>query len=325
MAGHASVALENARLYESQRREAESAKALLEFSRDLAEAASIVDVAERATDGHGAHPREPERVGLAPERDATDRWSGSRASRSLRPTAGSRRESRVEHLEPWLGRREPYTVDPEDYAAISSAPEGTEGRFAIAPFVVEGRWGVVAAAIALRSSDRGSRPRAPRQHRAPDASRAADGRELREPRAHLPLDRGGARERSRGEGRVHVEPRALDHGPRAPGRRRARARAAGAQAPRARRPLPRHRQDRHPVGDPGEGRPAHRGGARDRGDPPGARRAHPRAHRAARRGAAHRALRPRALRRHRVSRPPHRASRSRSSRASSSPATPSTR
>ena len=41
MAGHASVALENARLYEAQRREAESAKALLAFSRDLAEAAGI--------------------------------------------------------------------------------------------------------------------------------------------------------------------------------------------------------------------------------------------------------------------------------------------
>ena len=31
-------------------------------------------------------------------------------------------------------------------------PEGTEGRFAIAPFVVDGRWGVVAAAIAAKST-----------------------------------------------------------------------------------------------------------------------------------------------------------------------------
>ena len=36
LSGHAAVALENARLYEMQRREAESAKALLEFSRELA-------------------------------------------------------------------------------------------------------------------------------------------------------------------------------------------------------------------------------------------------------------------------------------------------
>ena len=58
----------------------------------------------------------------------------------------------VEHLEPWLTRREPYTVDPADYAAIAPVPEGTEGRFAIAPFVVDGRWGVVAAAIAAKSA-----------------------------------------------------------------------------------------------------------------------------------------------------------------------------
>jgi HD-GYP domain-containing protein (c-di-GMP phosphodiesterase class II) len=58
----------------------------------------------------------------------------------------------VEHLTPWLERREPYTVAPEDYAAIARVPEGTEGRFAIAPFTVEGRWGVVAAAISNKTS-----------------------------------------------------------------------------------------------------------------------------------------------------------------------------
>ena len=49
-------------------------------------------------------------------------------------------------------RREPFTIDPADYAAIAPVPEGTEGRFAIAPFVVDGRWGVVAAAIAAKSA-----------------------------------------------------------------------------------------------------------------------------------------------------------------------------
>jgi HD-GYP domain-containing protein (c-di-GMP phosphodiesterase class II) len=41
LSGHAAVALENARLYEAQRREAESAKALLEFSRELASAEGL--------------------------------------------------------------------------------------------------------------------------------------------------------------------------------------------------------------------------------------------------------------------------------------------
>jgi HD-GYP domain-containing protein (c-di-GMP phosphodiesterase class II) len=53
----------------------------------------------------------------------------------------------AEHLGPWLSRTEPYFIDASDYSAIASPPEGTDGRFAIAPFVVDGRWGVIAAAI----------------------------------------------------------------------------------------------------------------------------------------------------------------------------------
>ncbi len=152
LAGHASVALENARLYEAQRREAETAKALLALSRDLAEANGIADVAERVATGaadilatmstsvwlQDALDGSLERLAAFPE---AERAQG--AARTRIP---------VEHLEPWLARREPYTVDPADYAAIASVPEGTEGRFAIAPFVVDGRWGVVAAAIAAKSS-----------------------------------------------------------------------------------------------------------------------------------------------------------------------------
>ena len=41
LAGHAAVAVENARLYDAARREAESATALLEFGRELAAAASL--------------------------------------------------------------------------------------------------------------------------------------------------------------------------------------------------------------------------------------------------------------------------------------------
>ncbi len=148
LAGHASVALENARLYEAQRREAESAKALLAFSRDLAEAADISDVADRVTRGAASILESPstsvwlqgtdgalERLAIHPERPPDD--------------PGVPRIP-LEHVEPWLGRTEPYTVDPENYAAISSVPRGTEGRFAIAPFLVDGRWGIVAAAISVR-------------------------------------------------------------------------------------------------------------------------------------------------------------------------------
>jgi diguanylate cyclase (GGDEF)-like protein len=147
MAGHASVALENARLYEAQRHEAEIAKALLEFSRDLAEASGTIEVAERVTIGA---------AGIL-ESSSTSVWLQSTADGALERLAGLPADDRViripvEHLGPWLERSEPYTVQAEDYAAIARVPEGTDGRFAIAPFTVDGRWGVVAAAIRARAA-----------------------------------------------------------------------------------------------------------------------------------------------------------------------------
>ena len=147
MAGHASVALENARLYEAQRREAESAKALLEFSRDLAEATGIVDVAERVASGAASILESPSTsVWLQSADDGAlgclAAFTGAEVGRSLFERIPA------EHLEPWLSRTEPYTVEPADYAAIAQVPEGTEGTFAIAPFTVDGRWGIVASAIA---------------------------------------------------------------------------------------------------------------------------------------------------------------------------------
>ena len=146
MAGHASVALENARLYEAQRREAESAKALLALSRDLAEASGSVAVAERIASGAASILASP----------YTSVWLQHAGDAALERLAGHPAEAHeermllripAEHLGPWLGRREPYVVDGPDYAAIAAAPAGTGGRFAIAPFTVEGRWGVVAATV----------------------------------------------------------------------------------------------------------------------------------------------------------------------------------
>jgi diguanylate cyclase (GGDEF)-like protein len=147
LAGHASVALENARLYETQRREAEGAKALLAFSRDLAEAKGTIEVAERVAIGAASILGSP----------STSVWLQSPVDGALERLAGLPEDDRIvripaEHLEPWLERREPYTVAAEDYAAVARVPEGTEGRFAIAPFTVDGRWGVVAAAIPTKGT-----------------------------------------------------------------------------------------------------------------------------------------------------------------------------
>ena len=147
LAGHASVALENARLYEAQRREAESAKALLAFGREVAEAKGIAAVAERVVAGSA-------RILSSPSASI---WLQDPATGSLACLAGvpgdplpERRDIVVvpaEHLAPWLSRTEPYFIEAADYAAIASPPSGTDGRFAIAPFDVGGRWGVIAAAI----------------------------------------------------------------------------------------------------------------------------------------------------------------------------------
>ena len=146
LAGHASVALENARLYEAQRREAESAKALLAFGREVAEAKGIAEVAERVVDGSA-------RILSSPSASIwlQDSTSGDLARLAGFPDdpPGLRRPSAIpaEHLGPWLGRTEPYFIDAADYATIAPPPEGTDGRFAVAPFVVDGRWGVIATAI----------------------------------------------------------------------------------------------------------------------------------------------------------------------------------
>jgi diguanylate cyclase (GGDEF)-like protein len=150
LAGHASVALENARLYEAQRREAESATALLTFARDVAAAEGIAEVAERVVHGSA-------RILSSPSASLwlQDAASGDLVRLAAYPATSETVVKEVvvpaEHLGPWIGRREPYFIGASDYAAIASPPEETDGRFAIAPFSVDGSWGVIAAAIPPKS------------------------------------------------------------------------------------------------------------------------------------------------------------------------------
>jgi diguanylate cyclase (GGDEF)-like protein len=143
LAGHASVALENARLYEAQRREAETANTMLEFARGLAGTEHIPEIAARAVKGSA-------RILSSP---FTSLWLQDPETRDLVPHASSVEHTRElarlpgEIIEPWTTRHEPFFLSAEDYAPIARPPPGTEGRFAIAPFVVEERWGVIAAAI----------------------------------------------------------------------------------------------------------------------------------------------------------------------------------
>ena len=100
-----------------------------------------------------------------------------------------------------------------------------------------------------RLARRAGRPaaRAPRRDRRPGAAGGLERALVPGPRAVVPLDDRGARERARGERRVHLLPRAVDLRRGAPGGRGARPHTRRAEAPRAGCALPRHREDRRPC------------------------------------------------------------------------------
>jgi diguanylate cyclase (GGDEF)-like protein len=148
LAGHASVALENARLYESQRREAESAKALLEFARDLAEAEGIADVADRVARGSArilASPHASLWVEEPGTGDLVRLAAGSATGEENRDDVPTRLPAAF--VEQWAERAEPYVVEPADYASVALPARDLDGRFAIAPFRFDGRSAAIVAAI----------------------------------------------------------------------------------------------------------------------------------------------------------------------------------
>ena len=147
LAGHASVALENARLYEAQRREAESATALLEFARDVATAEGIAEVARRVVAGSARILSSPSASLWLQDPTSGDLVRLAAHEQVVRQDTREHVSVPAEHLGPWLDRTEPYFIEAADYAAIATPPESTDGRFAIAPFSVDRRWGVIAAAI----------------------------------------------------------------------------------------------------------------------------------------------------------------------------------
>ena len=164
-----------------------------------------------------------------------------RASRADRPGAHRRP---AEHLEPWLDRSEPYIVDASDYAALGPRARGHRRLLRDRPVHRRRTLG------RRRRRDRRPRHNEDRELEllgsiARQTARAADAASY-EPRAHVLLHRRGSRERARGERRAHVDARALDHRPRAAVGEELGLEPRGAQAPRARRALPRHREDRDP-------------------------------------------------------------------------------
>ena len=217
LAGHASVALVNARLYEAQRREAEGAKALLELSRELSAGTQLDEVVERIARGDS-----PASSGVP----RTSVWlpDGDGDGDSSAAAPGRRRESRRSRApgdrlpaaaaDAFARRSEPFVIARAEYEHLVGdrlrrrARRRVRGR----PDRARRRLGRDRARARRRATASTSGSSSCSPAIAGQAKLALDERALvREPRAHVPLDRRGARQCARGEGRVHVVPRPLDH------------------------------------------------------------------------------------------------------------------
>jgi diguanylate cyclase (GGDEF)-like protein len=140
LGAHAAVALENARRYESQRREAEHLKELLEFARQLATAEGLPEVLRRTV----------ELSSTILGTQTTSVWLQDSETNRLAPAAvwgleGARREQVLalsfapEAVAALGDRDEPFLLDHEHAASIEGAPELDRGAcFAVAPVKLDG-------------------------------------------------------------------------------------------------------------------------------------------------------------------------------------------
>ena len=159
LAGHAAVALENARLYEAERREAESAKALLEFARELATAHGLDDVLHRIV---------AQTAGII-DSLRTSVWLQDPESGDLTVRAfhGYSEEQRAEALQERyssdfvahvLVGDDPLLLEAEHVAGVEGAPQ-TEIPFVVAPLLLDdGTRGCIAAEMRDRDPDLIERP-----------------------------------------------------------------------------------------------------------------------------------------------------------------------
>jgi HD-GYP domain-containing protein (c-di-GMP phosphodiesterase class II) len=148
LAGHAAVAVENASLYESARREAESATQLLEFGRELASASSLEDILEHVVESTAALIDSPR----------TSVWiedeEGWLVPRKLHGHTDDERESvqerrfHVTSARKGLGAGpDPFVLRPDQYASFDDDPLDTENSVAVAPFSVGRRAGCIIASL----------------------------------------------------------------------------------------------------------------------------------------------------------------------------------
>jgi diguanylate cyclase (GGDEF)-like protein len=143
LAGHAAVAVENARLYESARREAESATALLEFGRELATLVDLDDIAGRVTE-LSAEILDSRNTSFYLETDGNLRL---RAEHGHSAETAAELATRAYPLDALSGALDPRIVAPEDYEPLIGEAPVPGARYAVAPFEVDGRVGCLVALV----------------------------------------------------------------------------------------------------------------------------------------------------------------------------------
>ena len=219
LAGHAAVAVENASLYESARREAESATQLLEFGRELSSASSLEDILERVV----------ELTATLIDSPRTSVWiedeEGWLVPRKLHGLSGEERAKvagRRVHVTEAHGNfgpgSEPFVLHPDQYARLDVESLDRDASYAIAPFAV-GQLDRLHRRRAAQGGLRRARASAARRPCTPGAARDREREQLRGSGADVCLDRRGAGECARGQRRVHLHACALDHRPRVARRR----------------------------------------------------------------------------------------------------------
>src|SRR4051812_45475103 len=143
LAGHAAVAVENASLYESARREAESATSLLEFGRELATLVDLDDIARRVTE-LSAEILGSRNTSFYLE---TDDGLTLQGEYGHSPEVAARLAARPLPVAALDVHREAYVAEPRDYEPLIGKAPVPGGRYAVAPFDVDGRVGCLVALV----------------------------------------------------------------------------------------------------------------------------------------------------------------------------------
>ena len=143
LAGHAAVAVENASLYESARREAESATSLLEFGRELATLVDLEDIAGRVTE-LSADIIESRHTSFYYAMDGSLRLRAEHGHPSEMAAELAARPLPLEALD---ADRDPYIAEPHEYEPVIGEAPVPGGRYAVAPFNIDGRAGCLVALV----------------------------------------------------------------------------------------------------------------------------------------------------------------------------------